>query len=73
MLDQINISMNDISYSERSLIEIEGKTLMAFYIEAVSEASKSIDYHTKENEEEIKRASDRTEWINKLRRSVGVS
>jgi hypothetical protein len=71
MLDQIDISMNDIGYDHKELTELEASSPMKFYVKAVSEAQWAINYHTEEMAKEIERADKRTEWVNQLRKSLG--
>jgi hypothetical protein len=70
MLDQIQISLNDLSYISQEIAKIQERNPISFYIAAVSNAIRSIEYHTKENVKEIERAKDRTEWVRKLRLSL---
>jgi hypothetical protein len=70
MLDQIKISMNDLSYSRQYLKEAEEKSPISYYVAAVSSAAWKINYHTEENLKECKRAENRTEWVKQLRMSL---
>ena len=70
MLDQIKISMNDLSYSHQYLKEAEERSPMSYYVTAVSRAAWNINYHTKEHQKELKRTEDRTEWVKQLRMSL---
>ncbi len=70
MLDQIKISMHDLSYSHQYLKEAEEKSPISYYASAVSSEAWLIDYHTKENLKECKRAKDKTEWVKQLRMSL---
>jgi len=70
MLEQINISKNDSRYIQTSLDAAIDKPEMVYYVEAVSNASHNIKYHTEENDKEIKRANERTEWVRQLRLSI---
>jgi len=70
MIDQIGISMNDLSWSRKRLEKVEEEPPVAYYAAAVSNAEQGINYHNKENLDEIKRAADRTEWVQQLRASL---
>jgi len=70
MLEQIKISKNDVSYSERSLDCAKLKPPLAYYPEAISGATRDINYYTKEQAKKIDRVNDRNEWIRQLRMSI---
>ena len=70
MLNQIEISMNDLSYNHRSLQEAKEKPPIAYYVAAVSSAQWSITYHTDENRKEIERVKSRTDWVKQLKASL---
>lgn len=70
MLEQISISKNGLDYIQALLTEATSKPAASYYVAAISEATLSIEYYTEENAKEIRRASDRTKWIQKLRSSI---
>lgn len=70
MLEQINISMHDLSYSYQYLKEAEERSPMPYYVAAVSSAARDINYHTKEHQKECERVENRTEWVKQLRMSL---
>jgi hypothetical protein len=70
MLQQISISKNGVDYIQTSLAEAIEKPATAYYVAAVSEAARSIKYHTEENAKEIERVNGRTEWVQQLRASI---
>jgi len=70
MLQQISISKNGVDYIQNSLAEATEKPSMAYYVAAVSEAARSIKYHTEENAKEIERVNGRSEWVSQLRASI---
>lgn len=70
MLDQIKISMRDLSYSRESLKKAEESSPKSHYAAAVSSAVWHMNYHTEENLKECKRAEERTEWVKQLRMSL---
>lgn len=70
MIRQIRVSKNSTGYIERSMAETRAKSPMAFYREAVVNAKRDIEYHTKSQAEEVERAKSRTEWVRKLRSSL---
>lgn len=63
MLQQISISKNGVDYIQSSLVEATAKPATAYYVAAVSEAARSIKYHTEENAKEIERVNGRSEWV----------
>jgi hypothetical protein len=71
MINQIDISTHDISYFERELETAINTDPMAYYVEAISNALRDIDYHEKENVKEVGRTNGRNEWLKKLRESIG--
>lgn len=70
MLQQIDISMHNTTYQENEISNAEAKPPTAFYVEALSRAAHDIEYHAKENIKEIGRATERTDWVKKLRASI---
>lgn len=71
MLNQIDISMNDTSYSKERLSEAEKRSPMDYFVKSLSGAARDIKYYTEEMEKEIERAEKRTEWVRQLRKSIG--
>lgn len=45
------------------------KSREQWFAEALAEAQRSVDYHTREHEKEVERAANRTAWIRALRNS----
>lgn len=70
MLNQINISMHNLSYSHEHLDDAEERSPMSYYVTAVSHVAWEINYHTEENKKECERAENRTEWVKQLRMSL---
>lgn len=70
MLEQIAISKNKIEYSMEGVEQAKARLPLDFYDDALADAKRSIEYHTKANEKEIQRANSRTEWVQKLRESL---
>jgi len=70
MLDQINISMNRLSYSEGRIAEIKQKFARDYYDEAVAEATRQIDYGTVEMRKENERTEARNRWVRELKASI---
>ena len=70
MLQQISISKNGVDYIQSSLAEATAKPATAYYVAAVSDAARSIKYHTEENANEIERVAGRSEWVQQLRASI---
>jgi hypothetical protein len=69
MLQQIDVSRNG-DYARKSLEDAKAKTPEAYFVEAVSEAVRSVSYHTEENAKEIERAESRNRWIERLYESL---
>ncbi len=70
MLDQIKISKNGPDYWGGLVTAEEVKEPMQFFIDALAEAARSIDYHRKEIAQENKRVDDRNRWVKQLRASI---
>lgn len=70
MLQQIDTSKNGVDYSQRSLAEAQAKPATAYYVEAVTSATRDIKYHTEENVKEVDRVNGRSEWVQQLRASI---
>ena len=70
MLDQIKMSMHDLSYTRKYLKEAEEHSPMSYYVAAVSTAAWNVNYHAEEDRKEFKRAEYRTEWVKQLRMSL---
>lgn len=73
MLEQLDVSWPDVEYYERELQRAENITIDAaqWNKAAIERLEIEIKHHTKENEIEIERAQKRTEWLRKLRESLG--
>jgi hypothetical protein len=69
MLQQIDVSRNS-DYARKALEDAKAKTPEAYFVEAVSEAVRSVSYHTEENQKEIERADSRNRWIEQLYESL---
>jgi len=71
MVDQIRrsieIDCDDSYYRDKEVNRMSGLEWLRAEIARVSH---NIEYHTKENTEEVERAKSRTEWIRALRRSL---
>ncbi len=72
MLEQIQISKHDLGYITDRIESNTAKTPAMFYYEAVSEAQRSLDFYTDEQGKEIERTNGWTEWIQQLKKSLGV-
>lgn len=70
MLQQIEVSRNNVDYIRESLKSANAKPALAYYIAAVSDASHAINYNTEGNAKEIERAAVRSEWVRQLRLSI---
>lgn len=70
MLQQIETSRNDLSYSTGRIREASEKTPEAYFVEAVSMAVRNVAYHVKEQEKENERNAGRNEWIDRLYESL---
>lgn len=72
MLDQINISRNDLSWSDKSLCQARAKFARDYYDEALARAAHDIAYHEGKQREENDRVAQRNRWVNELKASLGV-
>lgn len=70
MIQQITISRNDLSYTEKSLREAADKPASTFYEEAIRKGEQSIEFHRKEQAKELDRTNSRNEWIEQLYKSL---
>ena len=70
MLDQLSISIDDIGYWEKKLGETTASNALTFYHKDLAIQKWNIDYHTKENKQEIKRVASRNQWLSHLRSSL---
>jgi len=70
MLQQLDISRNDLDYMHSQLEQAKERPALTYYITAVSDAAHAIEYHTKENAKEIEIANTRSEWVRLLRLSL---
>lgn len=69
MLEQLATSRNS-DYAARWMQSAKSKPTMDYYTSAVDSALKGIDYHAKQNTEEINRTELRNQWLAALRESV---
>lgn len=70
ILDQIKISLHDLTYYCEEIKVVEGKTPIDFYDDTVASVIWDIIYHTEEDVKECNRAKERTVWIQQLRASL---
>ena len=70
MLEQIKISRNDPTWTDKWSREAEEKTPESYFVEAISSAVRDIAYHEKELTKEMERNESRNEWIDKLYESL---
>jgi len=70
MLQQLDVSKNNVDYIQSLLSEALAKSAMTYYETALLNAAQDIDYHTDENAKEIERANERTEWVRQLKLSI---
>lgn len=73
MVEQITISRNGLTYSEKSLREATEKPFRDFYVRALEQAERSIEYHRKELAKDNARTDARNEWIDQLYQSLPPS
>ena len=69
MLDQIKISRKGNWYAKYVKEAVE-KAPADYFAEALDNAKRDIEYHTKEHAEEVSRNDERNEWIEKLYSSL---
>lgn len=70
MVQQLRISTRDVTYVSSLLVEAVQKPAVAYYVGAISEAARNVQYFTAENAKEIERAEKKTEWVKRLRESL---
>lgn len=70
MLEQINISKNDISYFTKALTKAEQQSPLDYFMETMVKIKRDIDYYTLEQEKEIARVKNLNEWLHQLRDSL---
>ena len=70
MLDQISISRHDEAWGEKYVREADGKTVEAYFVEAVSKAVRDVAYYKEEVQKEQARTAQRNGWIDDLYRSL---
>lgn len=69
MLDQLSLSKSG-GYAAKSLASALAKSPQEYFIAALEGARENIEFYTVEQAKEIKRANDRTEWVQQLRNSI---
>lgn len=70
MLQQIEISRNDLRYSEGRVSEEEAYTPESHFVAAVSGAVRDVAYHEGEHRKELERTGERNKWIDDLYASL---
>ena len=70
MLDQLDLSAIDVSYSELRAQDAVAKSPQEYFDEALKDHRRSSASYEREVEAERQRASNRTDWISKLRQSI---
>lgn len=72
MIQQIDISKNDISYAQKELAKVKTKSLAKYTKERLSELKWSLNYHKKEIGKAKERDTERNEWLENLYKSLGL-
>lgn len=70
MLDQLKISLHDLSYWRDQVAENLAKKPLSFYKADLEEAERSIKYHTQKYKEECERVERNNRWVSDLRNSL---
>ena len=70
MLQQINISKNDIDFLHTLILIEKTKSETSYYTEAIENILKDIKYYITKKEKEIIQAQERTEWMQELKLSI---
>jgi hypothetical protein len=73
MLEQIETSMNSLTYIERELIKDRASFARDYYDEAVKKAQRDIEYHAEGHRKECDRTEARNRWIRELQASLQVN
>ena len=70
MIQQLNISKNDIDFLYILRLKEETKSETSYYPEAIENILKDIKYYITKKEKEIIQAQERTEWMQELKLSI---
>lgn len=70
MLEQIDMSLNDLGYIEKTITEAEQRAAVDYYAQAVKTAERNIGYYAAEHAKEVERTESRNQWIRQLRDSL---
>lgn len=70
MLEQLDISLNDLNYINQQIASEELRAPMEFYKAAYDSAKKDCGYYAQQHAEEVQRTEGRNEWLAQLRASL---
>lgn len=70
MLEQLDLSKEDVAFSEGQRQSAAQKAAIVFFAEAVQEANHAIEWNLKEHAKEVLRNLERNSWIDRLRESL---
>lgn len=70
MIQQLTTSRHDDAWSKKQLAEAKKQKPVHYFNTDLSSAEWSIEYHKKHLQKDEARATDRTEWIQQLRKSL---
>jgi len=70
MLQQINVSIRDTYFEEKTIEQASKEGPLEYYAKAVIEAKQSIEYFEEARAKELARTYENNEWIEQLRESL---
>lgn len=70
MIEQLEMSLDDMNYWNGRLAEINDKSELSYYTDALALAKRDILYHIEENRKEIERVNGRNKWVEDLKASL---
>jgi hypothetical protein len=70
MLEQLTLSLNDLSYTDGELAKAHARTAQAYFIAELSNVARNILYYKEELQKEIDRTRGRNDWLKQLRASI---
>lgn len=72
MIEQLNVSHDDTEWVNNRLEELQKLDAITFWQKDKEEAEKDANYHSKEHEKECTRVKRNNEWLNELKKSLGI-
>lgn len=71
MLEQIKISMHDLSYYTKEIINLQTRSTKSLIANKTEDLKDGVEYHKKELEKETIRYNGNNDWLEQLYKSVG--